>query len=88
MLAKVYALLAWVFAFIVGFFSAGLVVTASWVTVEASDISTLTDANSAYLSTVFQVVQFLPYLAVMAGWFFLINKIFSIIPGTGWGWTR
>lgn len=60
-----------------------LVVTSTWVTLESADISTLNDANTAYLSTVFQVVQLLPYIAVMAGWFFLINKLFSIIPTGG-----
>lgn len=64
--------------------SLGLVVTSSGVTLEATDISVLNDANTAYLSTVFQVVQLLPYIAVMAWGFYLINKLFGIIP-TGWG---
>lgn len=63
----------------------GLLVTATGVTLEASDLTTLTDANTAYLTTVFQVVQLLPYIAVMAGWWFLVNKLFSIIPSSGWG---
>lgn len=64
----------------VGFFAVGMVVANTWVTLETSDLSVITDANSAFLSTSFQVVKLLPYIAVIAWGFYLLNKVFGIIP--------
>jgi hypothetical protein len=41
------------------------------------------DANAAYLNSAFQIVELLPYIAVIAGWFYVLNKLFAIIPTSG-----
>jgi len=71
-------------AVVTGLSSMGIVVASTGVTIEASDLTTITDANSAYLSSAFQVVELLPYIAVLAGWFYVLNKLFWIIPKAGW----
>lgn len=64
----------------VGATSMGLTVASTGVTIEAGDLTTINDANSAYLSSAFQVVELLPYIAVIAWGFYVLNKLFGIIP--------
>lgn len=64
--------------------TAWLIVTSTWVTIESSDITVLTTANGAYLGTAFQSVQFLPTIAIISWGFYILNKLFSIIPSGGW----
>jgi len=61
----------------------GLTVTNSGVTIESSDLTKVSDANSAYLSSAFQIVELLPYIAVFAGGVYVLNKLFSILPKAG-----
>ncbi len=74
--------------------NAGLLVTAlswittngSWVvTVEAWDVSQITGANNVFLSSAFEMLKFIPTIAALAAGFYILNKIFSLIPKSG-GW--
>lgn len=60
--------------------TAGLIVTATGVVIEATDLAKITDANAAYLNSAFQVVELLPFIAVLSWGFYVLNKVFSIIP--------
>ena len=62
----------------------GLTVSNTGVVIEASDLTAVSDANAAYLSSAFQIVQLLPYIAVIGGWFYVLNKLFGIIPSASW----
>lgn len=61
-----------------------LIVTNTWVHIESSDLTKLTNANQAYLGSAFQVVELIPYIAVVSWGFYVLNKMFSIIPKVGW----
>jgi len=66
--------------------TAGLTVSNTGVTIDSADLVKVGDANSAYLSSAFQVVELLPYIAVIAGGFFVLNKLFGILPSANGGW--
>lgn len=65
---------------VMGATTIGLTVSNTGVTIEAGDLTAVSDANSAYLSSAFQIVQLLPYIAVIAWGFYVLNKLFGIIP--------
>jgi hypothetical protein len=45
----------------------GLLVTNTGVTIQNADLLKVGDANAAYLNSAFQIVELLPYIAVIAG---------------------
>lgn len=57
-----------------------ITVTGTGVDITSGDLAQVTDANSAYLGSAFQVVELLPFIAVFAGGMYVLNKVFSIIP--------
>jgi hypothetical protein len=57
-----------------------IIITSTWLVLNSWYFTVITDANSAFLSTSFQVVKLLPYIAVIAWGFYLLNKVFGIIP--------
>lgn len=74
--------------------NAGLLVTAlswittnsSWaVTVEAADVTQITSANNVFLTSAFEMLKFIPTIAALAAGFYILNKIFGLIPKS-WGW--
>ena len=75
--------------------NAGLLVTAlSWITtnpttgqviVWTGDVADITSANNVFLSSAFEMLKFIPTIAALAAGFYILNKIFSLIPKAG-GW--
>lgn len=62
-----------------------LIVTASGVTVENSDVTQVNDANTIFLTSSFGVLAFLKTLALLAAGMYILNKIFSFVPKWGGG---
>jgi len=52
---------------VTGITSMGLIVANTGVTIEPTDLIKVGDANAAYLNSAFQIVELLPYIAVIAG---------------------
>ena len=63
--------------------TAWLIVTGSGVEVESSDVANVANANTGFLTSIFQITEFIPTIAIMAGWIYLLNKVFSFIPKAG-----
>lgn len=59
-----------------------LTVTSTGVTVEAADVTNVSTANGYYLTSSFEILDFIPTLAVLAGGMYVLNKIFSFVPGS------
>jgi len=61
------------------------ITNSGWVmVVETADITSVNTANSNFLSSAFEILKFIPTIAMVAGWFYVLNKIFSLIPKAGW----
>lgn len=60
--------------------SALITVSGTGVDITAGDLTQITDANSAFLGSAFQVVELLPYVAVFSGGMYVLGKVFGIIP--------
>ena len=65
---------------VAGVSTAMLTVTGTGVRIEDADLTVVTEANSAFLSSAFQIVELLPFIAVFAGGMYVLRKVFSIIP--------
>lgn len=72
--------------------TSGVALVIAWITnsgwvmvVESGDITAVNTANSNFLSSAFEILKFIPTIAMVAGWFYVLNKIFSLIPKSGWG---
>ncbi len=63
---------------------AWLTVTNTGVNLEPADLTKVGEANSAYLNSAFQIVDLLPYIAIIGAGFYILNKLFSIIPSWSW----
>jgi len=62
----------------------GLTVANTGVSIDPlTDLVAVENASSAYLTSAFEIVELLPYIAVIAWGFFLVNKLMGVIP-SGW----
>lgn len=62
--------------------ASGAMLTASstGITVDAADVTNVSNANGYFLSSSFEVTKFLPTLAVLAAGMYVLNKVFSFVP--------
>jgi hypothetical protein len=63
--------------------TAWLIVGTGWVQIEPTDVALVQWANEGFLTSAFQIVEFIPTIAIMAGWMYLLNKVFSFVPKSG-----
>lgn len=64
-----------------------VLITQAWVTlsgsqvvVETTDVTKATDAVGAYLGSWFELIKFLPVIAVLAGWSLILSYFMWILP--------
>lgn len=62
-----------------------LTVTSTGVSVETADVTNVQTANGYFLSSSFEILKFIPTIAVLAAWMWVLNKVFSFVPKAGWG---
>jgi hypothetical protein len=57
-----------------------------WViNVESWDIANVNTAGGNFLSSSFEITKFLGTIAMIWGWFFVLNKLMALIPKwSGW----
>ncbi len=63
-----------------------LTISGSSVEVTTDGVSAVNSSASALLTTAFEILKFLPVIALIIGWFFVLNKIFGIVKSAGGGW--
>ena len=59
--------------------------TGGVVTIESSDLANVDTSVNNLLATVFEVLKLLPYLALIIGGFYLLDRLFGILPRPGSG---
>lgn len=57
----------------------------SWIVIENKSIELTRDSNDNFLKSIFQLLKFVPTIAALAAWFFVLNKIMGLIPRAWWG---
>ena len=62
-----------------------LTVNNGQVTVGTGDVDTIATANNNFVTSAFEITKFIPTIAALAAWFFILNKVMSMIPK---GWSR
>lgn len=61
----------------------GLTISGSTVTVDSADLTSVSNSVNSLLTTSFETLKFLPYIALIIGGFYLLNKIFSVVKSAG-----
>lgn len=61
----------------------GLTVWTGWVTLDSADVTNVSNTAGSYLTTIFQSTQFLPTIWLIAGWLYLLNKVFGVVKFGG-----
>lgn len=69
---------AWTALIVAGITNSGWIMV-----VDSADITNVNTANSNFLSSAFEILKFVPTIAMVAWGFYVLNKIFSLIPGSG-----
>lgn len=54
--------------------------TSTGITVETADVTNVSNSNGYFLTSSFEILKFLPTLAVLAGGLYVLNKVFSFVP--------
>lgn len=55
------------------------------VTIDSADLTNVSDSIDNLLATVFEVLKLLPYVALIIGGFYLLDRLFGILPKPGSG---
>lgn len=63
-----------------------LTISGSTVTVTNDWVNAVRDSATSLLTTVFEILKFLPIIALIIWGFFVLNKIFGIVRSAWWGW--
>lgn len=78
----------WITAMAISQASANLLtISGSSVTVTPEWVTAVSNSATALLTTVFEILKFLPVISLIIWGFFVLNKIFSIVKGAwsgGW----
>jgi len=53
------------------------------VTIEASDLANVDESVNNLMKTVFEVLKLLPYIALIIGGFYLLDRLLGILPKPG-----
>jgi hypothetical protein len=48
-----------------------------------TDVARVTDATGNFLTSAFEITQFIPVIALLAGGMYVLNKVFSFVPSSG-----
>lgn len=60
--------------------TAMLTVSSTGVTVDTADVTNVQTSNGYYLTSSFEILKFLPTLAVLAAGMWVLNKVFGFVP--------
>lgn len=61
------------------------ITNSGWImTIDTADVTLVNTANSNFLQSAWEVIKFIPTLAMLAWGFYVLNKIFSFVP-KAWG---
>jgi len=55
------------------------------IVVETADITLANDASTKTLGSMFEIIKFLPTMALIAGGMFVLGKVMGILPSGGGG---
>ena len=55
------------------------------ITVETADTTIANDASTKNLQSMFEIIKFLPTMALIAGGLYVLRAVMSILPGKGGG---
>lgn len=92
MLKKYWVIIAIAFASVVWFMQQAsaemLSISGSQVTVTTEWVTKVNESATALLTTVFEILKFLPVIALIIWGFYLLNKIFWIVKSAGSGGSK
>ena len=60
--------------------TAMLTATSTGITVDSTDVTNVSNSNGYFLASSFEILKFLPTLAVLGAGMWVLNKIFNFVP--------